>query len=410
MTTPKKPKRKTKNAPLTAKSLDEFLGLVRDIRNEWDFTPEDIADPWFRGQQRKHWKLIPNITRIGCFNRSDEDDIREEFAKRAPALSRYETLPTNEWDLYFLMQHYGAPTRLLDWTESPAIALYFAVRDNQGYYDSAVWMLDPYGLNKLAIGKREVLAPSAQGVNPKDKRLVLPWLPARWDRKKRIPRYPLAVFPTHIARRISSQKSCFTVHGTEQFGFAKFEGKERNAILRKIIIPGHAVPRMRRDLRHYGMDETTIFPDLEGLGRALVTTYRDNKPDSPHRDVYVRLRPSKLDRTGVGVFAIKKIPRNTKVFADENEEVCWMDVAALPKRGPLRTLYDDFSIIKSKLYGCPTSFNRLTPAWFMNESKASPNTRCDENYDFYTLRDVLPGEELTVHYKTFSDYPKKSKA
>ena len=86
-----------------------------------------------------------------------------------------------------------------------------------------------------------------------------------------------------------------------------------------------------------------------------------------------------------------------------------MDVKSLPKKGPLRRLYDDFSIIKKGHYGCPTSFNRLTPAWFMNESK-KPNTRCDENYDFYTLRDISPGEELTVDYKTFSDYPATSKS
>jgi SET domain-containing protein len=46
----------------------------------------------------------------------------------------------------------------------------------------------------------------------------------------------------------------------------------------------------------------------------------------------------------------------------------------------------------------------LTPAWFLNESK-KPNTRCDDNYDFYTLREIRPGEELTVDYETFSDYP-----
>jgi hypothetical protein len=66
---------------------------------------------------------------------------------------------------------------------------------------------------------------------------------------------------------------------------------------------------------------------------------------------------------------------------------------------------NDFSIIKGALYGCPTSFNRLTPAWYINESK-KPNARCDENYYFRALRNVDAGEELTVDYGTFSDLPK----
>jgi hypothetical protein len=300
------------------------------------------------------------------------------------------------------MQHYGAPTRLLDWTESPVIALYFAVRDNPGYYDSAVWMLNPYELNKRVARKREVIAPSAPGANPKDSARVSPWLPARWS-KKDIPAYPLAVFPTHIARRISSQKSCFTIHGKQETGFSRFAAGAKPC-LTEIIIPGHVVRSVRLDLQNYGIDDTTIFPDLEGLGRALVTSYRDTKTDSPHRGVFVRLKPSTLHKGGVGVFAIRRIPRNTRLFADENEEVYWMPKKSLPKSGPLRKLYGDFAIIKGKRYGCPTSFNRLTPAWFLNESK-SPNTRCDDNYDFYTLREIRAGEELTVDYETFSDYP-----
>jgi hypothetical protein len=400
-------KSNTRADVLTAPSLTKFLKIVSKIREEWNFARDDVGGPWFRGQQRKHWPLVPNIVRIGCSDRDTEDEIREEFAVRAPALSRFETLPTSDWDLYFLMQHYGAPTRLLDWTDSPAIALYFAVRDNPGYYDSAVWMLDPYELNKRVTGKREIVAPSAPGVNPKDVERVNPWLPPRWTRRQP-PDEPIAIFPTHIARRISSQKSSFTVHGRLESGFSKFlTGK--GPCLARIVLPGHTVRDIRLDLQNYGIDETIIFPDLEGLGRAFVTSYRDVKMDRPHAGVYVRLRPSKLDNGGVGVFAIRAIPKGRRIFADENEELCWIPKSSLPKRKAIRDLYDSFAVIKGDRYGCPTSFNRLTPAWFLNESK-KPNTRCDENYEFYTLRDISAGEELTVDYSTFSRYPGKPSA
>jgi len=351
-----------KNNLLIATSMARFLKIVSDLRKDWNFDRDEVGGPWFRGQQRKHWPLVPNIVRIGCEDRETEDEIREEFAIRAPALSRFETLPTTDWDQYFLMQHYGAPTRLLDWTDSPAIALYFAVRDNPGYYDSAIWMLNPYELNRRVAGKREIVAPSAPGANPKDVERINPWLPPRWT-KKRPPPEPIAIFPTHIARRISSQKSSFTVHGSNVAGFLPFQSG-KNPCLVRIVIPGHAVQGIRLDLQNYGIDETLIFPDLEGLGRALVTSYRDIKVDRPHSGVYVRLRPSKLDKKGVGVFAIRVIPKATRLFADENEELCWIPKASLPKGKTLRKLYDDFAIIKGDRYGCPTSFNRLRQRGF----------------------------------------------
>jgi hypothetical protein len=145
------------------------------------------------------------------------------------------------------------------------------------------------------------------------------------------------------------------------------------------------------------VDETTIFPDLEGLGRSLATSYRDPIPDVPHKDVFAKLGPSRRSKSGVGLFAIKRIPKDTQIFAGENEEVCWIDPKALPRSGPARALYDELAIISKRGYGCPVSFNRLTPAWFMNESRR-PNTRIDENYDFIALRDIRSGEELTTNF------------
>jgi SET domain-containing protein len=58
--------------------------------------------------------------------------------------------------------------------------------------------------------------------------------------------------------------------------------------------------------------------------------------------------------------------------------------------------------LKGERYGCPATFNSLTPSWYLNHS-TTPNLRCDENYDFFALRTVKPGEELTVDYSTYSE-------
>lgn len=95
-----------------------------------------------------------------------EDEIREEFIKRAPVLCEKVPIGSEqrvEWEWYFMMQHFGTATRLLDWTEGALIALYFAVRSNDGSDDAAVWVLDPYQLNKRVIGKEWIIPPSAVG-------------------------------------------------------------------------------------------------------------------------------------------------------------------------------------------------------------------------------------------------------
>lgn len=79
----------------------------------------------------------------------------------------------------------------------------------------------------------------------------------------------------------------------------------------------------------------------------------------------------------------------------------------------IKRLYEDFCIISDhgESYGCPRNFNRLTPAWFLNEPKTGkpPNVRADQNYDFYAAENIQPGEELTVEYSTYSDEPQRSK-
>lgn len=401
---------KTQHHPI---NVSEFLTRVAQIRDELEFEKDDPWGPWFRGQQRAYWCLCPKLYRdYGGYARVKrdhlEDEIREEFIVRAPIFSESKPAGNDDWEWYFLMQHFGTPTRLLDWTEGALLALYFAVRDNPGFYDAAVWVLDPYALNYSAIRKEEVIPPSATGVHPDDKKLVDPWLPARFKNMAGLPNGPLAVFPTHIARRISTQRSCFTVHGKDMRGLDKLQGRRR-ARLVKIVIPSFRVTAIRRELDACGIDEATIFPDLDGLSRSLSSKWRSDAPGVPHAEVYTRLRPSGIHRGGVGVFAIKKIQKGAALFSGDNEEMLWIDEISVPKAPKeIRRLYDDFSVIKDKRYGCPQNFNRLTMAWYLNEpaKHGKPNVGCDSNsFEFFALRKIEAGEELTVDYSKYSELP-----
>src|ERR1700691_4947578 len=124
-------------ATYTAKTLSKFIERIRQIRAEWE-DKDGEPNLWFRGSQSASWRLVPKLYRSKARAKKlleDEDEIREEFVRRAPSLTTYN--PRNAWEWYFLMQHYSAPTRLLDWTEDPQIALYFALMESEGYQDGS---------------------------------------------------------------------------------------------------------------------------------------------------------------------------------------------------------------------------------------------------------------------------------
>jgi|SRR5208282_1065974 len=121
----------------------------------------------------------------------------------------------------------------------------------------------------------------------------------------------------------------------------------------------------------------------------------------PHDGVYARLKESPI--SGVGVFAIRQIPKGTYPFEPDDDELVSIRTSktkALPTA--LRRLYEDFCVLRGDKYQCPSSFNRLTPSWYLNTSD-HPNVAADLSLKFYTLRDVEPGEELTADYSSYSD-------
>jgi|SRR5579872_851097 len=125
----------------------------------------------------------------------------------------------------------------------------------------------------------------------------------------------------------------------------------------------------------------------------------------PHDGLYTRLKPSPIH--GIGVFAVRHIPKGTYIFPDDNEPIVWVDkkdVENLPQA--MREFYEDFSIIKGNKYGSPCHFDALTTSWYLNHSN-SPNVKADRQYRFYASRDIAAGEELTSDYRTYSDLPKR---
>ncbi len=94
-----------------------------------------------------------------------------------------------------------------------------------------------------------------------------PWFPKPFDEVLH-PQWPLAVDPPHVARRLTVQRSHFTIHGTDKGGLDKMTEKPNSRLVKFTVASGDIV-QILDDLTTCGIAEATVFPDLEGLAREL---------------------------------------------------------------------------------------------------------------------------------------------
>lgn len=271
-------------------TVERFLRQVLDLWKDWreDDSPEWHL--WFRGEDEADYRnpLRPKLYRhlgvewtenkLRDALHSDQE-LRLEFRRRAAQLVPGGRAP-DPWDLYFLMQHYEVPTRLLDWTDGALVGLYFALRSRKSSDcrgDAAVYVLDPWWLNEKAFaGRTNVWT----GVTLSDWPQVRKYLPKELSSGLLRAEIPLAIDPTHLSGRIAAQRSRFTIFGRDPDALVSIAGR-RGSKLRRIRVIGQGIDRVRRELKICGISESTTFPDIEGLGRELERYWGELCPPKP---------------------------------------------------------------------------------------------------------------------------------
>ncbi|MDV2986264.1 UNVERIFIED_CONTAM: FRG domain-containing protein [Methylobacteriaceae bacterium AG10] len=210
----------------------------------------------FRGVVNVTYELLPSIGR----GWDDSTRLMDEEARllrcfKREARPHLTYLPADEWEWLAIAQHHGAPTRLIDWSESPMVSTYFAV-----------WGSDPRRSMSFDGGLYIVPKPTgadetARATSPFDATDVH------------------FFYPAHVSRRITAQRGLFTVHPNP---LRAYDAPDK----RQIVIPGHLKSEFRIKLDSLGFNHATMFPDIDGLARLLAWRLMPTTvtvPDPPHR-------------------------------------------------------------------------------------------------------------------------------
>jgi len=209
----------------------------------------------FRGHSHFDFNLTPAIARPcdlkGDSLKKKEAEIYDEFLRLGSMLIDDLKMP-GDWDKLALAQHHGLPTRLLDWTSSPLVALWFACANKRktDKADRAVWIF------KIDEEKDKVDIKDDSN-SPFDDV------------------YPRIFKPAHITERIRLQAGWFSVHDivSENGNKSLEELVGMESKLEKIVLPNDCAPEMLKLLDLFHINASTLMPDLTGISLHLKWRY-----------------------------------------------------------------------------------------------------------------------------------------
>jgi hypothetical protein len=316
------------------KTISQYLDAVYEILE--GMGTHNII--WFRGENSDQYKLCPGLFRklhskpvAYCMDFKDaselnqlESNIDGHFYRQSFQFFSRNNIANSKWFRYFLKQHYGLQTRLLDWTENALYALFFALNNGvsnrkadrnknpkeETMPKARVWLLSPYELNNFSVkqlvqdakgdfrkifttldfGDEEI--PAENLLNEKGelrmRQLSRKYMELEFEENEEL--YPIAIYPPDLDNRMAAQQSCFTMFGNVVYGLQYQELRERK-IINHIDVDLNSATGLLNKLQAIGITYYSIYPDLDGLGKAIGEREKKNLKSAQNNtdtDTYFR--------------------------------------------------------------------------------------------------------------------------
>jgi hypothetical protein len=253
-------------------SIDDLLKIVEDWETRFAKQSQAFPSIWYRGLAEFDWELRPFVERADFLRtitqrapptaheiHDREVIINVEFRRRASFLL---DRGLTDLDVYFLAQHHGLPTRLLDWTRNPLAAVFFAVNDCRDR-DGGLYVVEPTFFADQTHRSEPLF-------DMNDQRIVQT-IEHLFGKRSSLQMQPQIVplYPDLSLGRMHRQDSAFTLHMP---GAAPID--EAHQSVAKYLVPAAAKDPLLRTLRRLGVSWANLFPDLDHLAKEMRVAWR----------------------------------------------------------------------------------------------------------------------------------------
>ena len=260
-----------------------WSSLIEQLFAEsWNPHLERFRSPYaFRGLASVHHQLSNSLLRLSAGHASIttlELSLLRNFRKYAHAEPPRGA--GSIWHWLALGQHHGLPTRLIDWTYSPFVALHFATAVPENYdEDGIVWCVNFVEANKLLPKRlKAILQEEQSDTFTIDMLNEFPSLKA-FDAEAREP-FVLFIEPPSLDTRILNQFALFSLMPDPAEHLDSWL-EQHPDLCRRVLVPAELKREVRDKLDQANINERTLFPGLDGLSRWLERYYTPKPPPRP---------------------------------------------------------------------------------------------------------------------------------
>lgn len=223
----------------------------------------------YRGSSDAAADLSSGLSRLG-----GDTELERQLMRAFRKYAAQDAVPHDtDWDWLALGQHHGLPTRLVDWTYSPFVALHFATDDPRDYdADAVIWCVNFVEANRLLPARLKTILEEEHSDTFTVEMLAEFQSLRAFDALRAADAFVIFMEPPSLDTRILNQFALFSLMPAPDARLDEWL-EAHPQLYRRVVVPASLKWEIRDKLDQANINERTLFPGLDGLSRWLERYY-----------------------------------------------------------------------------------------------------------------------------------------